>query len=186
VIAFNEMRTGELTLSIALLGLAFCSLFSPGADSADLTAIKAKLAPELASFNAANAQYQKSRWAQTPKATVFQPAGITKEDLHECNVALQALLTEIDRMLLAFEKSGMLLPDGEAEHWRVKRRICSLFQNQIGLLEENWNDWHVEGLQPKTGKPEMWQTVVSLNQRDIDKEEKILLEHHHEQSALLR
>src|SRR5213075_2784476 len=97
------MRTARLTLSIAVLDLAFCSLFSPDADSADLSAIKAKLAPELASFKAANAQYQKSRWAQTPKASVYQPAGITREDLHECNVALQAVLTEIDRILWAFD-----------------------------------------------------------------------------------
>ena len=180
------MSTARLTLSIALLDLAFGSFVSPAADPTDLSATKAKLAPELASFKAANAQYQKSRWAQTPKATVYQPAGITREDLHECNLALQAVLTEIDRILWAFEKTSVLLPDGEAEHWRVKRRICSLFQNQIGLLEENWDAWNVEGLQPKTGKPEMWQTVVSLNQRDIEKEEKTLLQHHHEQSELLR
>jgi hypothetical protein len=87
---------------------------------------------------------------------------------------------------LAIEKSGVILPDGEAEHWRVKRRICSLFQSQIGLLEEHWDTWRVEGLQPKTGKPEGWQTVVALDQRDIEKEQKTLAEHHHEQSALLR
>ena len=179
------MRMTKPALSMALLGLSLSSCFSPDADPKDISGVKAKLAPELASFNAANTRYQKTRWAQT-KASVYQPADITRKDLHECNVALQALLTEIDRMLWAFEKSGVLLPDGEAEHWRVKRRICSLFQNQIGLLEENWDAWHVEGLQPKTGKPEMWQTVVSLNQRDIEKEEKTLLQHHHEQSALLR
>jgi len=61
-----------------------------------------------------------------------------------------------------------------------------MFQFQIGLLEENWSVWHLEGLQPKTGKPEKWQTVVALEQRDIEKEEKTLLQHHHEQSELLR
>ena len=180
------MRTIKPALSIALLGLAFSSCFSPDADPADVSTIKAKLAPELASFSAANARYEKSRWAQTPNATVYQAAGITREDLHECNAALQDLLTNIDLVLWAFEKSRVLLPDGESEHWRVKRRICSLFENQIGLLEENWDTWRIEGLQPKTGKPQGWQTVVALDQRDIEKEQKTLIEHHHEQSTLLR
>ena len=179
------MRTTKPALSMALLVLAFSSCFSPDADPKDISAVKAKLAPELASFNAANTRYQKTRWAQT-KASVYQPADITRKDLHECNLALQDLLTEIDTLLWAFEKSGVLLPDGEGEHWQANRRICSMFQFQIGLLEENWSVWHLEGLQPKTGKPEKWQTVVALEQRDIEKEEKTLLQHHHEQSELLR
>jgi hypothetical protein len=92
------MWTIRPALSIVLLGLCLSACFLPDA-AADISTIKAKLAPELASFSAANARYEKSRWAQTPNATVYQPAGITKEDLHECNTALQNLLTEIDRVL---------------------------------------------------------------------------------------
>ena len=65
------------------------------------------------------------------------------------------------------------VPGSEKEYLRVKRETSVAFQQLTKLLEDNWKEWHVAGIQPKAGEPKPWQKEALRLQGEIDKLKRI-------------
>ena len=107
---------------------------------------------------------------QTPPAD--RPRKIAREDLRDYNKRLSEVQVSIDHLLDAMgsapDSDSSTLVASENRYWQLSRESCALCQQQARLLVDNWEEWHLNGLQTKTGEPKPWQKEVLQLQDQIN------------------
>jgi hypothetical protein len=131
--------------------------------------LKTRLLPAVADYHRALGRLQATRWVKSPDANSYHPQKITQADLHDANEKLGELIAAIDKLRADLEAATEPVPASEKEYWRIKRETSGVFQQLTRLLEDNWKEWHVSGIQPKTGEPKAWQKEAVRLQTEIDK-----------------
>ena len=142
---------------------------SPPGNNFDQLALQTHMLPAVADYTTALKALQATRWVKSPDANAYHPQKITRNDLHDANEKLRTLIAAIDKLRTALDAEKLPVPAAEKEYWRVKRETSVAFQRLTGLLEENWKEWHVTGIQPKTGEAKAWQKEALRLQGEIDK-----------------
>ena len=82
---------------------------------------------------------------------------------------MRKLIATVDKLRVDLDAQTLSVPAAEKEFWRIKHEASVAFQQLTGILEENWKEWHVTGIQPKTGEPKPWQKDALRLQGEIDK-----------------
>jgi DNA segregation ATPase FtsK/SpoIIIE-like protein len=142
---------------------------SPSGSHMDQLILKTHLLPAVAEYRESLARLRETRWVKSPNANAYHPQKITRADLHDANEKLRALIASIDRLRRDLDAVTVPVPAAEKEYWRVKRETSLAFQQLTGLLEENWKEWHVSGIEPKTGEIKSWQKEAGRLQGEVDK-----------------
>ena len=142
---------------------------SPPGNNFDQLALQTHMLPAVADYVTASKRLKESRWIKSPDANAYHPQKITRADLHDANEKLRDLIAAIDKLRTDLDAVTVPVPATEKEYWRVKRETSIAFQQLTTLLEENWKEWHVSGIQPKTGETKPWQKEAIRLQSEIDK-----------------
>ncbi|MEY2577692.1 MAG: hypothetical protein QOI49_516 [Verrucomicrobiota bacterium] len=142
---------------------------SPPASTMSRLILKTRLLPAVADYHRALGRLQATRWVKSPDANSYHPQKITQADLHDANEKLGELIAAIDKLRADLEAATEPVPASEKEYWRIKRETSGVFQQLTRLLEDNWKEWHVSGIQPNTGEPKAWQKEAVRLQTEIDK-----------------
>ena len=142
---------------------------SPSGSRMDQLILKTSLLAAVAEYRESLARLQETRWVKSPNANAYHPQKITRADLHDANEKLRALIASIDRLRADLDAVTVPVPAAEKEYWRLKRETSLAFQQLTGLLEENWKEWHVSGIEPKTGEIKSWQKEAGRLQGEVDK-----------------
>ena len=135
----------------------------------DQLILKTSLLAAVAEYRESLARLRETRWVKSPNANAYHPQKITRADLHDANEKLRALIASIDRLRRDLDAVTVPVPAAEKEYWRLKRETSLAFQQLTGLLEENWKEWHVSGIEPKTGEIKSWQKEAGRLQGEVDK-----------------
>jgi hypothetical protein len=142
---------------------------SPPASTMSRLILKTRLLSAVADYNRALGRLQATRWVKSPDANSYHPQKITQADLHDAGEKLAELIAAIDKLRADLEAATEPVPASEKEYWRIKRETSGVFQQLTRLLEDNWKEWHVSGIQPKTGEAKPWQKEALRLQTEIDK-----------------
>ena len=142
---------------------------SPPANNFDELALKTHMLPAVGDYVTALKRVQGTRWVKSPDANSYHPQKITRADLHDANEKLRELIAAIDKLRTDLDAQTLPLPAAEKEYWRIKRETSGAFQQLTRLLEDNWNEWHVSGIQPKAGEAKPWQKEALRLQTEIDR-----------------
>jgi hypothetical protein len=105
-------------------------------------------------------------WVRDHDADAYHPQKITRADLHDYNAKMSELLEMIDRTLKDIQASEN--PKEAAGEWQANRAAVSIRFEQTKLLEANWDEWHLSGMQPTAGDPKPWQKEAVRLQHEID------------------
>jgi hypothetical protein len=114
-------------------------------------------------------ELQETRWIKSADANAYHPQKITRADLHDAGEKLRKLIATIDKVRKDLDAQTLPVPASEKEYWRIKHETSIASQQLTKLLEDNWKEWHVSGIQPKTGEPKPWQKEALRLQGEIDK-----------------
>ena len=142
---------------------------SPSDSHMDQLILKTHLLAAVAEYRQSLARLRETRWVKSPNANAYHPQNITRADLHDANEKLRALIASIDRLRADLDAVTVPVPAAEKEYWRLKRETSLAFQQLTGLLEENWKEWHVSGIEPKTSETKPWQKEAGRLQGEVDK-----------------
>ena len=142
---------------------------SPSGSHMDQLILKTSLLAAVAAYTQSLARVRETRWVKSPNANAYHPQKITRADLHDANEKLRDLIASIDRLRTDLDAVTVPVPAAEKEYWRLKRETSLAFQQLTRLLEENWKEWHVSGIEPKTGETKPWQKEAIRLQGEIDK-----------------
>jgi hypothetical protein len=142
---------------------------SPPANNFDQLALQTHMLPAVADYATALKRLQATRWIKSPDANSYHPQKITRADLHDAGEKLRELIAAIDKLRKDLDAQTLPVPAAEKEYWRIKRETSIAFQQLTRLLEDNWNEWHVSGIEPKTGEAKPWQKEALRLQTEIDK-----------------
>lgn len=123
----------------------------------DQGAYEAHMLPAVRDYVAAMKRLQATRWIKNPDANAYHPQDITRADLHDANEKLRELIAAVDKLRKDLAAFTGPVPLAEKEFWRMKKETSLASQQLTRLLEENWKEWHVTGIKPKTGAPKPWQ-----------------------------
>jgi hypothetical protein len=123
----------------------------------DQGAYEAHMLPAVRDYVVAMKRLQATNWIKNPDANPRHPQNITRADLHDANEKLRDLIAAVDKLRKDLAAYTGPVPLAEKEFWRMKKETNLAFQQQTKLLEENWKEWHVSGIEPKSGKPKPWQ-----------------------------
>ena len=125
--------------------------------------------PAVADYVTALKRLEATRWVKSPDANSYHPQKITQADLHDAGNKLREFNASVDKVIADLKLSTVPVPAAEKEYWRIKHEISVMFQDLTKLLEDNWKQWHVAGIQPKTGETKPWQKEALRLQSGIDK-----------------
>jgi hypothetical protein len=125
--------------------------------------------PAVADYAAALKRLQATRWIKSPDANSYHPQKISSTDLHDANEKLRELIATIDKLRADLDAQTLPVPASEKEYWRIKHETSVAFRQLTKLLEDNWQEWHVSGIQPGTGEGKPWQKEALRLQTEIDK-----------------
>jgi len=142
---------------------------SSAASEMELLALKTHLLPAVGDYVLARDRLQQTRWVKSPDANAYHPQRITAADLHDAGEKLRLLIASVDKVVADLNASSVPVPATEIEFWRAKREISVLFQQLTNLLEVHWREWHLTGIEPRTGEPKPWQKEAVRLQTEIDK-----------------
>jgi hypothetical protein len=142
---------------------------SPPGNNFDQVALQTHMLPAVGDYVIALKRVQATRWVKSPDANAYHPQKITRVDLHDANEKLRDLIATIDKLRTDLDAQNLPVPVAEKDYWQVKRETSIAFQRLTTLLEENWKEWHVSGIQPKTGEAKPWQKEALRLQAEIDK-----------------
>jgi hypothetical protein len=142
---------------------------SPPANNFDQLALQTHMLPAVTDYVTALKRLQATRWIKSPDAKSYHPQKITRADLHDPNEKLRDLIAAIDKLRADLDAQTLPVPAAEKEYWRIKRETSLAFQQLTGILEENWKEWHVTGIQPKTSEAKPWQKEALRLQGEVDK-----------------
>jgi hypothetical protein len=142
---------------------------SPPGKSMDELVLKTHLLSAIADYERALSRLQQTRWIKSPDANAYHPQKITRADLHDANEKLREFIAAVDKVIADLNAVTVPVPANEKEYWRIKRETSVAFQQLTKLLEDNWKEWHVSGIQPKTGEAKPWQKEALRLQGEIDK-----------------
>jgi hypothetical protein len=142
---------------------------SPPANNMDGLVLKTHMLPAVGDYVTALKRLQATRWIKSPDANSYHPQKITQADLHDAGEKLRDLIAAIDKVRSDLDGQTLPVPAAEKEYWRVKRETSGAFQQLTKLLEDNWKEWHLSGIQPKTGEAKPWQKEALRLQGEIDK-----------------
>ena len=145
------------------------SATSPPSNNFDQFTFGTRMQPAVEDYVIALKRVQATRWIKSPNANSYHPQKITRADLHDANEKLRDLIAAIDKLRADLASVTEPVPAAEKEYWRIKRETSVAFQQLTRLLEENWKEWHVSGIEPKTGEPKPWQKEAIRLQGEIDK-----------------
>jgi hypothetical protein len=124
----------------------------------------------ISNYKHASERSRQNRWIKSLEDSSYDPQKITRTDLHDGNEKLRELIASVDRVIADLNAvTAVPVPDSEREYWQVTREHALLFQQLTTLLEENWKEWHVSGIQPKTGEAKPWQKEADRLHGEIDK-----------------
>ncbi len=122
---------------------------SPPRNDMDELVLKTHLLSAVGDYVQALARFQQTRWIKSPNANAYHSQKITRADLRDANEKLRDLITSVDKVIADLNAVTVPVPATEKEYWRVKREVSVLFQELTKLLEDNWQEWHGSGLQPR-------------------------------------
>ena len=142
---------------------------SPPGNNFDQLALQTHMLPSVGDYVIALKRVQATRWVKSPDANSYHPQKITRADLHDANKKLRDLIATIDKLRTDLDAVTVPVPATEKEYWRIKRETSIAFQQLTTLLEENWQEWHVSGIQPKMREAKPWQKEAGRLQGEIDK-----------------
>jgi hypothetical protein len=142
---------------------------SPPANNMDALVLQTHMLPAVGDYVTALKRLQATRWIKSPDANSYHPQKITQADLHEAGEKLRDLIAAIDKVRSDLDAQTLPVPAAEKEYWRVKRETSGAFQQLTKLLEDNWKEWHLSGIQPRTGEAKPWQKEALRLQGEIDK-----------------
>ena len=142
---------------------------SPPGNNFDELALQANMLPAVADYATALKRLQATRWIKSPDANSYHPQKITRADLHDAGEKLRELLAAIDKLRTDLDAQTVPVPAAEKDFWRIKHETSIAFQKLTKLLEDNWNEWHVSGIEPKTGEARPWQKEALRLQGEVDK-----------------
>ena len=142
---------------------------SPPANNMDALVLQTHMLPAVGDYVTALKRLQATRWVKSPDANSYHPQKITQADLHDANEKLRALIAAIEKLRADLDAQTLPVPAAEKEYWRIKRETSVAFQQLTRVLEDNWKEWHVSGIEPKTGEPKAWQKEALRLQGEIDK-----------------
>jgi hypothetical protein len=142
---------------------------SPQANDMNTLALQTHLLPAIADYTQARNRLQQTRWIKSPDANAYHPQKITEADLRDAGQKMRGLLATVDKVIADLKASTVPVPAAETDFWRAKREATVLFQELTKLLEDHWKEWHVSGIEPRSGNPKPWQTEVVRLQTEIDK-----------------
>ena len=132
--------------------------------------LKVKVSQAISNYKQASERSRQNRWIKSLEHSAYDPQKITRADLHDANEKLRELIGSIDRVIADLNAvTAVPVPDSEREYWQVAREHALLLQQLTTLLEENWKEWHVSGIQPKTGEAKPWQKEADQLHGEIDK-----------------
>jgi hypothetical protein len=142
---------------------------SPPGDNFNELALQTNMLPAVADYVTALKRLQATRWIKSPDANSYHPQKITRGDLHDAGEKLRELIATIDKLRKDLDAQTLPVPAAEKEFWRIKRETSIAFQKLTKLLEENWNEWRVSGIEPKAGEAKPWQKEALRLQGEVDK-----------------
>jgi hypothetical protein len=142
---------------------------SPPANNFDQLALQTHMLPAVGDYVTALKRVQGTRWVKSADANSYHPQKITQADLRDANDKLRELVAAIDKVRSDLDAQALPVPAAEKEYWRIKRETSVAFHQLTKLLEDNWKEWHVSGIQPKTGEARPWQKEALRLQGEIDK-----------------
>ncbi len=106
---------------------------------------------------------KKTRWMKSPDANAFNPAGISKQDLHDFQKAMRDVVRVVDdilNVLTKFDAADESLGSDVREYWMTQRQAYSEVIEQVNLLETNWSDWFPNGFNQADPALKPWQKKV--------------------------
>jgi hypothetical protein len=142
---------------------------SSSASDMNTLALQTHLLPAIADYTQARDRLQQTRWVKSPDANSYHPQKITATDLHDAGEKMRPFIASVDKIIADLNASTVAVPAAEKEFWRAKREVTVLFQELTKLLEVHWNEWHVSGIEPRTGEAKPWQKEALRLQAAIDK-----------------
>jgi hypothetical protein len=156
----------EAAADVAAATPTAAPLRAPGNDFELLAGL---MLPAVVHYKIALEELQATRWIKSPDANAYHPRKITAADLHDANDKLRKLIATIDKLRKDLDAQTVAVPAAEKEFWRIKHDTNLAFGQLTRLLEDNWKEWHVSGIQPKTGEARPWQKEALRLQGEIDK-----------------